>query len=96
MLQIISKQDSKIVVTPQSPTNTIGMINDYINLSNCENMTVDITKLNVIDACMVSTLCSTEHYLKYPNGKINWLVNSKAVKDYSSDMNIGNSEYLVV
>ena len=96
MLQIISQQDSKIVVTPQSPDKTVDMINDYIKLSSCKNMTVDITKLNVIDACMVSTLCSTEHYLKYPDGKINWLVNSKAVKDYNADFNLGNSEYSVL
>ena len=96
MLQIISKQDSKIVLTPQTPDKNIDMIKDYIKLSSCENMTVDLTKLNIIDACMVSTVCSTEHYLKYPQGKINWLVNSSQVKEYSADFNLGNSKYSVV
>ena len=35
-------------------------------------------------------------YLKYPVGKINWLVNSKTVKDYSDNMNLGNSEFNII
>ena len=93
MLQIISKNDSKIVIEPQSAQKSIDMINNHIKLCNCENMTVDISRLNIMDACMVSTLCSTQHYLKYPNGKINWLVSSHSVKKYVSSMNIGNSSF---
>ena len=49
--------------------------------------------MNIIDACYVSTMCSTKHYIKYPDGKINWLVSSELVKDFSKDMSLGNSEY---
>ena len=49
--------------------------------------------MNVIDACFVSTLCSAKHYVKYPEGKINWLVSSDLVRDFTTDMSLGNSEY---
>lgn len=96
MLQIISPQDSKIIVQNQSPQRNIDMINEHIKLCHCENMTIDISNLNIIDACSISTLCSAEHYLKYPNGKINWIVNSKAVEEYTSPISIGNSKYTVI
>lgn len=96
MLQIISKNDSKIVINPQNTQKSIDMINSYIKSGNCENMTVDISRLNVMDACMVSTLCSTQHYLKYPNGKINWLTSSNEVKTYTSSMDLGNTSFSIV
>jgi hypothetical protein len=38
-------------------------------------------------------MCSTKHYIKYPEGKIHWLVSSCMVKDFTKDMSLGNSEY---
>lgn len=95
MLQIISSNDSKIILNPQSPQKNIDMINEHIKLCSCKNMTVDMTSLNIFDACMVSTLCSAEHFMKYPDGKINWIVNSQSVKDYSKSMTIGNSNFII-
>ena len=51
--------------------------------------------MNVIDACYVSTLCSTKHFAKYPKGKINWKVSSEAVKEFSKDLELGNSNYIL-
>ena len=96
MLQIISQNDSKIILNNTNPETNIDMVNKYIKLCNCEYMTVDITNLNVMDACMVSTLCSTEHYLKYPEGKINWIINSEEVMDYTSDISLGNTCFEVI
>jgi len=75
------------------PHQAVEYINSYINNTNCEEFSVDISFLNVIDACYVSTMCSAAHYIKYPSGKINWLVSSELVKDFSKDMLLGNSEY---
>jgi hypothetical protein len=94
MLQVFSKDISKLILENKKSEQNISMVNSHIALCNCENMTVDITKLNLIDACTISTLCSTTHYLKYPNGKINWIVNSKEVEKYVSDMKLGNSKFL--
>lgn len=95
MLQIFTGQDSKIVLDNTTPQKNIDMINEHINLCNCENMTVDISRLNIIDACRISTVCSTTHYMKYPEGKINWIVNSTKVKEYTSPMSLGNSIFHV-
>ena len=56
-------------------------------------MTVDISRLNIMDACMVSTLCSTTHYMKYPDGEINWVVNSSDIENYTSAMSLGNTKF---
>ena len=95
MLQIISQNDSKIVLDNNTPQSNIDMINEHIKLCSCEHMTVDITRLNIMDACMVSTLCSTEHYMKYPNRKIDWIINSEKVKEFTSNMTLGNSEFFI-
>ncbi|MCM1266186.1 MAG: hypothetical protein NC200_08315 [Candidatus Gastranaerophilales bacterium] len=94
MLQVFSKDASKLVLDNKAPQKNIELVNSHIKLCNCQNMTVDITGLNILDACMVSTLCSTTHYMKYPDGKINWIVNSKEVADYTSNMNLGNTEFI--
>lgn len=95
MLQIISPNESKIILDSINPEKNVALVNEHIKLSNCKNMTVDITGLNIMDACMVSTLCSAQHYIKYPNGKINWITNSKEVSELTADMILGNSEYTV-
>ena len=51
--------------------------------------------MNVIDACYVTTICSTKHYIKYPNGKISWVVSSEAVKEFNKDLELGNCEYIL-
>lgn len=73
----------------------IDAFNKRIKKSNCEYMSVDISFLNVVDAMKVSTLCATNHYVKYPNGKINWYVSSPEVERFSSALNLGNSKYVI-
>lgn len=94
MLQVFSKDISTLILDSKNPEKNIESVNSHIKLCSCKNMTVDITKLNIIDACMISTLCSTAHYMKYPDGKINWIVNSKEVAEYTSGMNLGNTKFL--
>ncbi len=73
----------------------IESFNKHIKKSNCEYMSVDISFLNIMDAMKVSTLCATNHYMKYPNGKINWYVSSPEVERFSAALNLGNSKYLI-
>ena len=83
------------VIIPNStnPQQVVNDINSYINKTKCEEFSVDISFMNIIDACYVSTMCSTSHYIKHPSGKINWLVSSELVKEFSKDMSPGNCEY---
>ena len=82
-----------LIPNTTNPSQAIEYINSYIDKAFCEEFSVDISFLNVIDACYVSTMCSTKHYIKYPDGKINWLVSSDEVKEFTRDMSLGNSEY---
>ena len=58
-------------------------------------MSVDISFMNVIDACYVSTLCATKHFIKYPNGKINWKVSSDTIREFNKDLELGNNHYIL-
>lgn len=84
-------------LTPYSanPTEVVDYINSYIESSSCENMSIDISFMNVLDACYVSTLCATKHFTKYPNGIINWKVSSETVREFSKDLELGNNCYVI-
>ena len=82
-----------LIPNTTNPNQAVEYINSYIDKTRCEEFSVDISFFNLIDACHVSTMCSTKHFIKYPDGKISWLVSSELVKSFSKDMLLGNSEY---
>ena len=92
MIQLLPQKDA---LTPNcaNPADAVSLINDYIEKHSCRKMSVDISFMNILDACYVSTLCSTKHYIKYPNGKINWKVSSNLVKEFNKDLELGNAIY---
>ena len=95
MLQLLPQNDT-LTQKFTSPNEAVTYINSYIEKHHCENMSVDISLMNVIDACFVSTMCSTNHYLKYPKGKFNWRISSKLVYELNKGLELGNSEYTCV
>lgn len=92
MLQLLPKSDT---LTPHTtnPKEAVAFINNYIEKYHCETMSVDLSFMNVLDACYVSTLCSTKHYIKYPDGKINWKISSESVKQLLKNLKLGNTEF---
>lgn len=78
-----------------NPAEAVDYINSHIEKNSCENMSIDLSFMNVIDACYVTTLCSTKHYIKYPNGKISWKVSSEMVREFNKDLELGNCEYIL-
>ena len=95
MLQQLLPQSELLTISTSSANEAIDYINSYIEKHSCENMSVDISFMNVVDACYVSTLCSTQHYIKYPSGKINWKISSELVKDFNKDLELGNCCYIL-
>lgn len=93
MLQLLPSSD---IITPNTtnPKDAVNFINKYIDRYHCENMSVDISFMNVLDACYVSTMCSTAHYIKYPEGKINWKISSELVREFNKDLELGNADYI--
>lgn len=94
MLQLLPKSDT---LTPNStnPNEAVAYINSYIEKYHCENMNIDVSFMNILDACYVSTICSTTHFIKYPNGKINWKISSDLVREFNKSLELGNSEYVL-
>ena len=82
-----------LVLNSNRTNENLEELNTYINKNDCSYMSVDISGLNILDASTVATLGSTMHYIKYPEGKINWIVNSSKVKEYTDSMNLGNSMF---
>ena len=92
MLKLLP-QDETIHITKSKPADTVDFLSSYIENNFCENMSVDISLMNILDACYVSTICSAKHYIKYPNGKIKWKISSELVSEFNSDLELGNAEY---
>ena len=94
MIQLLP-QSKTLLPRSASPAEAVDFINQYIDKNPCSKMHVDISFMNILDACYVSTLCSTRHYIKYPNGKISWKVSSELVKEFNKDLDLGNAIYNV-
>ena len=92
MLKLLPQYES-LCPTSVVPAEAVAEINSYIEQNACEILSIDISSMNIIDACYVSTLCSTTHYIKYPNGSINWRVSSDYVREFNKDLELGNSFY---
>ena len=94
MLQTLPQSD---LLCPQCrcSDDVIKYVNNHIDNYDCETLSVDIANMNILDSCKVTTLCSTHHYIKYPNGKIVWKVSSMSVRDFKTDLMLGNSVYIV-
>ena len=94
MLQVCTKDTFLIVLNSDIRNENLEKLNTYIQNSNSQYMTVDISSMNIIDASAVTSLGSTMHYIKYPEGAISWIVNSTKVKEYTTSMNLGNSKFI--
>ena len=90
--QFASETDILIPNT-KNPRKAVEYINSYIDKTGCKEFSVDISFMNIIDACYISTMCSAKHFIKYPDGRINWLVSSESVKNYTKSMSLGNCEF---
>ena len=94
MLQVCTKDTFLIVLNSDIRNENLEKLNTYIQNSNSQYMTVDISSMNIIDASAVASIGSTMHYIKYPEGAISWIVNSTKVKEYTTSMNLGNSKFI--
>ena len=92
MIQLLP-QEEVLRTNSASASDAVDFISKYIDKHSCKNMSIDISFMNILDACHVSTLCSTKHYIKYPDGKINWKISSEMVKEFNSSLELGNAEY---
>ncbi len=69
-------------------------IQKYINKFDCPEMTLDLSKLNILDAAKVMVLSSAYHYKKYPEGKLKCRVQSDSIKNFVSEFSAINLEVI--
>lgn len=95
MLNRLPQLEKTLTPPGTNPSDAISYINSYIDNYYCEEMKVDISFMNVLDACHVSTICSTKHFTKYPKGRISWKISSEIVREFNKDLDLGNSHYVL-
>jgi ABC-type transporter Mla MlaB component len=66
----------------------------YVDKYNCPVVTMDLSRLNIIDTAKVLVLSSTYHYQKYPKGKLKCHVPSADIKTFVSNFYVKNLELI--
>ena len=76
-------QDNFLTVKPyvQDVAEITNGLTDYIVTQDCEHLSVDISKLNLVDSLRLSAICSTYHFSKYPCGNIEWIVKDTEIRN---------------
>lgn len=81
--------------------NTVNINEDKVTkkiatfLCSAQNeLTINISRLNFIDASRCALLNSTRCYVKNPDKKINWIVRDEAVKNVIMPFKLDNMEIL--
>lgn len=92
MLQLLPQEET-IKPNTNNPAEAIDFINSYIEKYRCETLSIDISNMNAIDACYVSTLCGAKHFSKYPEGKLNWKISYPLTKIFNSNFELENCSY---
>lgn len=78
----------------KNPDEILNLIKSSIRKNKSENMTIDISTLNMFDASKIISVASTYHFLKFAHGSINWIVKSKEVEKLLKPLSLGNSKFI--
>jgi len=92
MLQLLPQSET-LVPDSLVASEVVDYINSYIKNYSCKTICIDISHMNIIDSCMITAVCSTTHYIKYPDGKINWIVSSEIISNLNKKYDLGNCEF---
>ena len=76
-------QDNFLTVKPyvKDVAEITNGLTDYIVTQDCEHLSIDISKLNLVDSLRVSAVCSVYHFSKYPSGNIEWVVKDLEIRN---------------
>lgn len=75
-------------------TEILERVEKYIEESNCREMGLDISSLNIFDASRVILVSSALHYSKYPDGKLKCKVHTQGIKSLISELATTNLEII--
>ena len=63
MLKLLSQTPSTIKLKDSEPNKILNSLKEYMSSPESEFSTIDISDMNMIDACRISVLVSTEHFI---------------------------------
>ncbi len=69
-------------------------VKDYIRKSECQELTIDLKSINVMDAAKIIVTTSAYHNKKYPQGKLICKTQS-AIKSLISKTSTRNLEFII-
>lgn len=92
MLQLLPHTET-LVPDSLVASEVVDYINSYIKDYSCKTLSIDISNMNIIDSCMITAICSTTHYIKYPDGKVSWKISSEMIKNLNKKYDLGNCEF---
>jgi ABC-type transporter Mla MlaB component len=90
MVLALNKEQLAFNSVTESVEDMVNDVRKYISERECPVLSMDISNLNLIDASKFTILCSTYHWAKYPQGKINLAINSDEVKNLVKSLQLGN------
>lgn len=92
------KDDEKVMkfisFQKHNSTEILERVERYIEESDCPEMGLDISSLNIFDASRVMLVSSALHYSKYPEGKLRCKVQSKGIENLIGGFSTKNLEIL--
>lgn len=74
----------------------IDSVEKHIKYTDCNYMTLDISKLNPLEASKIAVLCSTNHYLKYPQGIVDCIVKTTKMQEIIKPLTLGNMKFMTM
>lgn len=72
----------------------INIIEEKVRSSKSEELELDLSSLNVLDASRAAVLSSAIFYGKHPEGKIRCRLQSENIKNFVAGLALGNIEFI--
>jgi len=92
-------KDDQFLIKPDYSNNSIHELRQSIKNTiidnDCHNLVIDLSGFNLIYASQIGILSSVQHFIKYPNGTLEIIVDSQEAKNMIVLLNIANAKVTV-
>ena len=84
--------------TPKGNSTDVMMnsVQEHIKDTDCHYMALDISSLNPLEASKIAAICSTDHYLKYPQGIVDCIVKTSKIENLIKPLTLGNMNFVTM
>jgi hypothetical protein len=92
-------KDDQFLIKPDHSHNSIHELRQSIKNTiidnDCHNLVIDLSGFNLIYASQIGILSSVQHFIKYPDGTLEIIVDSQEAKNMIVLLNIANAKIIV-